>query len=80
MRDVSERGQYLDVHEWCFTPTSFRLMMPDLFDLGLIQLKELAFYPTLGCEFYIVLSRTGTLPAGTRMELLQRILREKSVA
>ena len=80
MRDVSERGQYLDVHEWCFTPTSFRLMMRDLFDLGLIQLKELAFYPTQGCEFYIVLSRTGTLPVGTRMELLQQILREQSVA
>jgi len=80
MRDVSERGQYLDVHERCFTPTTFRLMMRDLFDLGLIQLKELAFYPILGCEFYIVLSRTGTLPAGTRMELLQRILREQSVA
>jgi hypothetical protein len=48
-------------------PTSFRLMMRDLFDLGLIQLKELAFYPTQGCQCYIVLSRTGTLPVGTRM-------------
>ena len=47
---------------------------------GLIQLKELAFDPTQGCEFYIVLSRTGTLPVGTRMELLQQILREQSVA
>jgi hypothetical protein len=48
IRDVNEREIYLDVHEWCFTPTSFRLMMRDLFDLGFIQLKELAFYPTTG--------------------------------
>jgi hypothetical protein len=80
MRDVSERGQYLDIHEWCFTPTSFRLMMRDLFELGLIQLKELAFYPTQGCEFYIALSRAGALPPGARLDLLQEILREQSVA
>ena len=60
IRDVSERGSYLDVHEWCFTPTSFRLMMRDLFELGFIQLKELAFHPPQGSEFYIALSRQGT--------------------
>jgi 2-polyprenyl-3-methyl-5-hydroxy-6-metoxy-1,4-benzoquinol methylase len=46
IRDVGERGSYLDVHEWCFTPTSFRLMMRDLFELGFIPLKELAFHPS----------------------------------
>ena len=46
IREVDERGNYLDVHEWCFTPTSFRLMMRDLFELELIQLKELAFHPS----------------------------------
>jgi len=77
---VSERGYYLDVHEWCFTPTSFRLMMRDLFELGFIQLKELAFHPPQGSEFYITLSRQGRLPEGTRLELLGQILREQSVA
>ena len=43
IRNVGERGTYLDVHEWCFTTTSFRLMMRDLFELRFIQLKELAF-------------------------------------
>jgi 2-polyprenyl-3-methyl-5-hydroxy-6-metoxy-1,4-benzoquinol methylase len=80
IRDVSEHGSYLDVHEWCFTPTSFRLMMRDLFELGFIQLKELAFHPTQGSEFYITLSRHGHLPEGTRLELLRQILREQSVA
>jgi len=80
IRDVSVRGYYLDVHEWCFTPTSFRLMMRDLFELGFIQLKELAFHPPQGSEFYITLSRQGRLPEGTRLELLGQILREQSVA
>ena len=78
--DVSEREVYLDVYEWCFTTTSFRLMMRDLFELGFIQLKELAFYPTTGSEFYIALSRTGELQAGTRLELLQQVDREQSLS
>jgi hypothetical protein len=77
--EVDERGNYLDVHEWCFTPTSFRLMMRDLFELGLTQLKELAFHPSQGSEFYIALSRAGALPPGTRLDLLQEVLREQSV-
>ena len=80
IRDVSERETYLDVHEWCFTPTSFRLMMRDLFELGFIQLEELAFYPTTGSEFYIALSRSGELPPGTRLESLQQVDREQSLS
>src|SRR6266567_833798 len=79
IRDVGERGSYLNVHEWCFTPTSFRLMMRDLFELGFIQLKELAFHPSQGSEFYIALSRAGVLPPGTRLDLLLEVLREQSV-
>jgi hypothetical protein len=37
-------------------------MMGDLFELGFIQLKELAFHPPQGSEFYITLSRQGHLP------------------
>ncbi len=80
IRDVSERGEYLDVHEWCFTPTSFRLMLRDLFELGFIVLKELAFQATLGCEFYVTLSRRGSLPKETRLQLMQTILREQASA
>ncbi len=80
MSDVRERGQYLDVHEWCFTPASFRLMMRDLFELGFMQLKELAFQATLGCEFYVTLARHGSLPTETRLELMQQILREQASA
>jgi 2-polyprenyl-3-methyl-5-hydroxy-6-metoxy-1,4-benzoquinol methylase len=79
IRDISEHKSYLDVHEWVFTPTSFRLMMRDLFELEFIQLKELAFHRAEGCEFYVTLARSGKLPAETRLELLQQILREQSV-
>ena len=54
--------------------------MRDLFELGFIQLKELAFHPSQGSEFYIALSRAGVLPAGSRLDLLQEVLREQSVA
>ena len=80
IRDVSERETYLDVHEWCFTPTSFRLMARDLFELGFIQLKKLAFYSTTGREFYITLARAGELPTGTRLELLRQLDREQSLS
>jgi hypothetical protein len=33
-----------------------------------------------GSEFYIALSRTGELPAGTRLELLQQVDREQSLS
>ena len=54
--------------------------MRDLCELGFIQLKELAFYPTTGSEFYVALSRSGELPAGTRLELLQQVHREQSLS
>jgi hypothetical protein len=78
IHDINERGSYLDVHEWCFTPTSFRLMLRDLFELGFIQLKEQTFHLTQLCEFYVTLSRRGALPSATRLELLQQILHEQS--
>ena len=37
------------------------------------------FHPSQGSEFYIALSRAGVLPPGTRLDLLQEVLREQSV-
>ena len=76
--DVGEGNAYLDIHEWCFTPNSFRLMMRDLFELGLVQLKELSFHPPVGHEFYMTLSRRGQLPRESRLELMQRVLEEQA--
>lgn len=67
---------YVDCHAWCFTPHSFRLLMHDLFDLGLIKMREVGFFPSEGCEFYVALSRNGTGSGMSRIELLKEIDRE----
>ena len=76
---VRNNNQYLDVHAWVFTPTSFRLIMNDLFLLGFINLREISFYPTVGSEFFIIMGRTGQGPGKDRLELLQKMDAEVSV-
>jgi len=71
-------GTYLDVHHWCFVPSSFRLMMRDLHDLGLTRLRELAFHPGEGVEFFMKLGRRGGGFSEDRKEVLSRILEECS--
>lgn len=71
-----QQTEYLDFHAWCFTPSSFRLIMHDLYMLGLTNFREIAFYPTSGCEFYITLSRQGPPPNFNRLEMLKRIRAE----
>ena len=66
-------GEYLDCHAWCFTPHSFRLILHDLYDLGLIRMREIGFFPSEGCEFHIALSRTGTGSGLSRLQLLQAV-------
>ncbi|MGB3670852.1 MAG: methyltransferase domain-containing protein, partial [Phormidesmis sp.] len=53
MKSVVRENAYLDVHAWCFVPHSFRLIVHDLFCLGIIPFKEVSFHPTSGCEFYV---------------------------
>jgi hypothetical protein len=59
MKQAQRGGAYEDYHSWCFVPHSFRLMIQDLHDLGLIPFQELEFFPTAGYEFFISLSRAG---------------------
>lgn len=68
---VSDSDAYLDVHAWCFTPHSFRLLIHDLFCLGLIPFQEVTFYPTKGSEFFVTLSRNGIGSRKDRIELLE---------
>lgn len=70
---VREEGAFLDLHSWCFVPHSFRLIAQDLYDLGYIKLRELAFYPTEGCEFFVALSRCAEGAGLDRLEALKRI-------
>lgn len=64
---------YIDTHAWCFVPSSFRLMIEDLNSLGLIHLRECGFFPSEGCEFFVTLSRNGTGPDLSRLNLMRQI-------
>ena len=63
---------YRDCHVWCFTPTSFRLLILDLQALGFISLHEAAFFPTEShnSEFMISLKKGSSAEAASREELL----------
>jgi hypothetical protein len=78
IRDIRERGAYLDLHAWVFTPHSFRLLMNDLYELGYIKLRESGFFTTDGHEFYIALSANGNGPGMSRLELSRIALAESS--
>ena len=73
MKQVLQDQSYLDAHAWCFTPHSFRLMIHDLYSLGLIKLREVDFLPTAGPEFFVTLSRFGKGIEQSRQELLNLI-------
>jgi SAM-dependent methyltransferase len=73
MKAVIEQDAYLDIHAWCFTPSSFRLMMGDLHELGLTPLRELRFHGTVGNEFYMALSRNGDGHGQERKSLVREI-------
>lgn len=78
MERAEQVPAYQDFHAWCFTPHSFRLMMEDLFALEKISLREVAFFDTAGCEFFVTLGRQGTGTGLDRTELLEQIGRELS--
>ncbi len=80
MNNLLQKNVYVDVHGWCFVPHSFRLMIHDLFHLGLISLQEVDFYPTFGCEFYMTLGRKGKGTNLSRLEMLEAIKVELSEA
>ena len=73
---ASTAAIYIDAHAWCFTPSSFRLMIRDLNEMGLLQLKEQAFRTTEWFEFFVVLSRRGPGCGTGRLELLETTARE----
>jgi hypothetical protein len=50
--------------------------MHDLYILGFTELKEVCFYETFGCEFYISLGRSGNGINTPRLDLLSEINRE----
>lgn len=72
-------GDYVDTHNWVFTPNHFRLLLVDLHTLGFVGLRELSFHDTVGPEFYVTLSSDGPGPWLTREQLLTLSARETTV-
>jgi hypothetical protein len=66
-------GVCLDVHSWCFTPQSFRLILNDLCLLRLTPFGEVCFLPTEGCEFFVTLGRKELGIGLERLDLLKQI-------
>jgi SAM-dependent methyltransferase len=64
-------GEYVDVHNWVFTPNHFRLLIEDLYTLGLIRLREASFHNTVGSEFFVTLTPEGAGPQMDRHELMR---------
>lgn len=61
---------YIDAHAWQFTPSSFRLMMSDLREMGLLGLWENRLVDGLNCEFFVRLTKEP-VPETPRLDLLQ---------
>ena len=68
--------ELFDIHAWCFVPHSFRLLVKDLNEIGLVSLQEIDFHPTLGHEFFISLGRKGKGCDIPRIELLNTVDQE----
>src|SRR5579883_787530 len=80
MYDQSRNSsKYIDIHAWCFTPSSFRLMMVELATLGMIVLKECAFFDTAGYEFFVSMDRRGSSSIPSRTALMKRVLDEAAI-
>jgi SAM-dependent methyltransferase len=62
-------SDYLDTHAWTYTPSSFRLILRDLNEMNLLNLREDKFHDTYGLEFFVALPRNGTGCAISRLEL-----------
>jgi hypothetical protein len=68
-------GEYVDVHCWQFTPSTFRLLVADLVDLGHVKLHEASFHDTTDHEFFISM-RKGRGPSIDRLSLLRSSIQE----
>ncbi|MBK6618713.1 MAG: methyltransferase domain-containing protein [Nitrosomonas sp.] len=77
---------YIDFHEYFFTPSSFLMIIEELNFLGLLQMKVATLTRARGCEFLVVLepglSNSNDLDRYSKMhrELSLNILREHQEA
>lgn len=71
-------GEFFDIHAWQFTPSSFRLIIQDLQEFGLIRLKEKSFVAPEGGEFYATLSCSADSRPQDRLHLAKSAIKEQA--
>jgi hypothetical protein len=71
-RFAQTNDEYVDVHSWRFTPESFRLVIDDLSDLGLLELGITEGPTGAANEFCACLQRRSN-PHGDRISRLAAI-------
>ena len=69
-------SDFIDIHAWQFTPSSFRLVINDLQEMGFLGLREMSFHDGWGGEFMVSLSRLGAGAQVARIELAERAIAE----
>lgn len=69
--EAAKGPDYIDVHNWIFSPNHLRLLLADLADLGFIDVRETHFHPTVGHEFFLSLAADGPGPGAPRERLLR---------
>ena len=79
---ASTTEEYIDVHNWRFTPSSFRLLLTDLQALKLTGFEIQREYETAGCEFFVTLGKNHEntkSPPTNRISQLQKIKNEEEL-
>lgn len=73
-----ELKEYIDVHNWRFTPSSFKLVMNDIGMLGYTSLSISTFFETEGCEFIAQLKKgsASSFANNEREGLIRDMLKE----
>lgn len=74
------QDEYLDIHRWVFTPLSFQILMQELFEVGLTDLRLVGPIAQRGHEFHVTLSRTGPGPSADRIQLYRQLLASQAAA
>lgn len=73
--DEAESAPYVDYHAWCYTPSSFKLVMLELNVLRLIDWVIDQDFPAEGCEFIVVLKKGRlSFPSEAALQEVRRAL------
>lgn len=74
---LKHHDTFHDIHAWQFSPSSFRLIMSDLAEIGEIGLREKSFSANTEREFIVSLSRSASGCTVDRLVLAEHAISEQ---